>query len=73
MVRALDDGMVEGGAEQRLKIPPNSLEAEQSLIGGLMLDALAWDKLAMTVKVLRNGYDIAGAAALNQIGDSGEY
>jgi replicative DNA helicase len=46
MVRALDDGMVDGGAEQRLKIPPNSLEAEQSLIGGLMLDALAWDKVA---------------------------
>jgi len=46
MVRALDDGMVDGGAEQRLKVPPNSLEAEQSLIGGLMLDALAWDKVA---------------------------
>jgi len=49
MVRAVDDGMVEGGAEQRLKIPPNSLEAEQSLIGGLMLDALAWDKIADVV------------------------
>lgn len=46
MVRALDDGMVSGGAEQRLKVPPNSIEAEQSLIGGLMLDALAWDKIA---------------------------
>jgi len=46
MVRALDDGMVDGGAEQRLKIPPNSLEAEISLIGGLMLDALVWDKVA---------------------------
>jgi len=46
MVRALDDGMVDGGAEQRLKVPPNSIEAEQSLIGGLMLDALAWDKIA---------------------------
>lgn len=49
MVRALDDGMVDGGAEQRLKIPPNSIEAEQSLIGGLMLDALAWDKIADVV------------------------
>jgi len=38
--------MVDGGAEQRLKVPPNSIEAEQSLIGGLMLDALAWDKIA---------------------------
>ncbi len=46
MVRALDDGMVDAGAEQRLKVPPNSIEAEQSLIGGLMLDALAWDKIA---------------------------
>ncbi len=46
MVRALDDGMTDGGAEQRLKIPPNSIEAEQSLIGGLMLDAKAWDKVA---------------------------
>ncbi len=46
MVRALDDGMVDGGAEQRLNVPPNSIEAEQSLIGGLMLDALAWDKVA---------------------------
>lgn len=46
MVRALDDGMTHGGAEQRLKVPPNSIEAEQSLIGGLMLDATAWDKVA---------------------------
>ncbi len=46
MVRALDDGMADRGAEQRLKVPPNSIEAEQSLLGGLMLDALAWDKVA---------------------------
>jgi replicative DNA helicase len=46
MVRALDDGMIEGGAEQRLKIPPNSIEAEQALIGGLLLNAQAWDKIA---------------------------
>ena len=46
MVRALDDGMMDGSAEQRLKVPPNSIEAEQSLLGGLMLDALAWDKVA---------------------------
>lgn len=48
MVRALDDGM-DDGAEQRLKVPPNSIEAEQSLLGGLMLDALAWDKVADVV------------------------
>ncbi len=29
-----------------LKLPPHSLEAEQSLLGGLMLDNMAWDKVA---------------------------
>lgn len=29
-----------------LKIPPHSIEAEQSVLGGLMLDNLAWDKVA---------------------------
>ena len=46
MVRALDEGAGVGGAESRLKIPPNSIEAEQSLLGGLMLDPQAWDKIA---------------------------
>jgi replicative DNA helicase len=46
MVRALDDGMAGSGAEQRLKVPPSSIEAEQSLIGGLMLNAQVWDKIA---------------------------
>ncbi|MCG8369950.1 MAG: replicative DNA helicase [Proteobacteria bacterium] len=49
MVRALDDGLTDGGAEQRLKVPPNSIEAEQALIGGLMLNAQAWDKIADVV------------------------
>ena len=39
MVRALDDGAGFDSAEQRLKVPPNSVEAEQSLLGGLMLDS----------------------------------
>lgn len=46
MVRALDDGIGGDGPEARLKVPPNSVEAEQSLLGGLMLDAQAWDKVA---------------------------
>ena len=46
MVRALDDGIGVDAAEARLKVPPNSVEAEQSLLGGLMLDGLAWDKVA---------------------------
>ena len=29
-----------------LKVPPHSLEAEQSVIGGLMLDNMAWDNIA---------------------------
>ncbi len=49
MVRALDDGSPAGGAEQRLKVPPNSIEAEQSLLGGLMLDHTSWDKIADVV------------------------
>ncbi len=46
MVRALDDGVGVDAAESRLKVPPNSVEAEQSLLGGLMLDNQAWDKVA---------------------------
>jgi replicative DNA helicase len=46
MVRALDDGFTDDGAERRLKVPPNSIEAEQALIGGLMLNAQAWDRIA---------------------------
>lgn len=46
MVRALGDGYTDAGAEQRLKVPPNSIKAEQALLGGLMLNAQAWDKVA---------------------------
>ena len=46
MVRALDDGAPIDAAERRLKVPPNSVEAEQSLLGGLMQDGAAWDKVA---------------------------
>jgi len=46
MVRALDDGVTSGGVEQRLKVPPHSIETEQSLLGGLMLDHQSWDKVA---------------------------
>ena len=28
-----------------LRTPPHSVEAEQSVLGGLMLDNLAWDKI----------------------------
>jgi replicative DNA helicase len=29
-----------------LRLPPHSIEAEQSLIGGLLLDGCAWDRVA---------------------------
>ncbi len=31
---------------QQLKVPPHSIEAEQSVLGGLLLDNRAWDKVA---------------------------
>jgi replicative DNA helicase len=46
MVRVLEERAGAVTAEQRLKVPPHSLEAEQSLLGGLMLDNAAWDKIA---------------------------
>lgn len=46
MVRALDDDGSLSGSEIRLTVPPNSIEAEQSVLGGVMLDNAAWDKIA---------------------------
>ncbi|MCL1038616.1 replicative DNA helicase [Shewanella corallii] len=34
---------------EALKLPPHSLEAEQSVLGGLMLDTEAWDKVAEAI------------------------
>lgn len=33
-----------------LKLPPHSLEAEQSVLGGLLLDNQAWDRIADKLK-----------------------
>ena len=33
-------------ATSALRVPPHSIEAEQSVLGGLMLDSAAWDKIA---------------------------
>ncbi len=49
MVRALGEGGMIEGVEQRLKVPPHSVEAEQSLLGGLMLNKTAWDNVADVV------------------------
>ena len=32
-----------------VKMPPHSIEAEQSVLGGLMLDNEAWDRVAEKV------------------------
>jgi replicative DNA helicase len=34
------------GAGDGIRLPPHSIEAEQSVLGGLMLDAAAWDQIA---------------------------
>ena len=33
-----------------LKLPPHSIEAEQSLIGGLLLDNTAWDRIGDVIR-----------------------
>jgi replicative DNA helicase len=35
-----------GAADDGLRLPPHSVEAEQSVLGGLMLDSAAWDQVA---------------------------
>jgi replicative DNA helicase len=42
-----NSGMMGSGdaALQALKVPPHSVEAEQSLLGGLLIDNTAWDRL----------------------------
>ena len=30
----------------RIKVPPHSVEAEQAVLGGLMLDNEAWDRIS---------------------------
>src|SRR4030081_412337 len=35
-----------GNSGDGLRLPPHSIEAEQSVLGGLMLDAAAWDQVA---------------------------
>jgi replicative DNA helicase len=38
--------LADEGATIQLKVPPHSLEAERSVLGGLMLDENAWDAVA---------------------------
>ncbi len=73
MVRAIGDGMDTGAVEQRLKVPPSSVEAEQSLVGGLMLNKTAWDKVADVITAddfYRNDHRII-YTAISQLVDDG--
>jgi replicative DNA helicase len=44
--RVNDRALGGGGGGEGLRLPPHSIEAEQSVLGGLMIDAPAWDKIA---------------------------
>ncbi|MDH3748900.1 MAG: replicative DNA helicase [Gammaproteobacteria bacterium] len=55
-----------------MKVPPNSVEAEQSLIGGLMLNKTAWDKVADVVTAddfYRNDHRIIFSAIADLVND----
>ena len=41
-----DKGVVREVAARMIRQPPNSIEAEQALLGGIMLDTRAWDQVA---------------------------
>ncbi len=38
--------LASNSAAESLRVPPHSVEAEQSLLGGLLLDGRAWDEIA---------------------------
>jgi replicative DNA helicase len=46
MVSAIPEHEQFLGETDRLNLPPNSVQAEQALLGGLMLDKSAWDRVA---------------------------
>ena len=48
MAEVLATSKISSGTES-LRLPPHSVEAEQSLLGGLMLDHRSWDQLADAV------------------------
>lgn len=49
-VRAFNPASTGDSQIAALKLPPHSLEAEQSLIGGLLIDNQAWDHIADIVR-----------------------
>ncbi|MGE4658975.1 MAG: replicative DNA helicase [Gammaproteobacteria bacterium] len=49
MAKAFPTNKTTHGSTEGLRLPPHSVEAEQSLLGGLMLDGRAWDQVADVV------------------------
>jgi replicative DNA helicase len=49
-VRSFNQSPVHDPQVAALKLPPHSIEAEQSLIGGLLIDNPAWDRIADVVR-----------------------
>ena len=46
MVTSIPDSEQYPGVTDRLNLPPQSVQAEQALLGGLMLDRSAWERVA---------------------------
>jgi replicative DNA helicase len=58
------------GGGDGLRLPPHSIEAEQSVLGGLMLDSTAWDQIADRVTAedfYRNDHRLIFAAVAGLI------
>jgi len=49
-VRAFNPPQPQDSQVAALKLPPHSIEAEQSLIGGLLIDNAAWDRIGDVVR-----------------------
>ena len=49
-VRAFNPSQPADSQVAALKLPPHSIEAEQSLIGGLLIDNAAWDRIGDVVR-----------------------
>ena len=46
MAQAQVTSIVKDAQLEAARIPPQSIEAEQSVLGGLLLDNAAWDRVA---------------------------
>ena len=47
---ASNPGAISDAETSRLRVPPHSLEAERSVLGGLMLDNASWDRVADRIR-----------------------